>query len=255
MQFDEKWSFVAKKQENCDERLDPADARRGESWDHVAFDPEHRVVVAVVPGKRTAANCRRLISEFRQRTGGRLMRLMTSDEYPSYKVAIHEVYGLRSVPLTVLPRPRGRPRLPKKRVPPKLNYAVVHKHRRKGRVVKVSLEVVFGSRESVAAALRQSAVSRVVNTAFVERHNGTDRHRNARKARGTYRFSKDWQVHEAMTYFTMYSYNFCWPVRTLASRDEATGRTEPRTPAMAAGLSDRVWPLRDWVTLPATQQL
>ena len=65
-----------------------------------------------------------------------------------------------------------------------------------------------------------SRVSRAINTAFVERQNGTDRHRNARKARKTYRFSKDWRYHEAVTYLTLYSYNFCWPVRTLAVRDE-----------------------------------
>jgi IS1 family transposase len=253
VQFDEKWSFVAKKQDRCDAAADPADIERGESWDHVAFDPEHRLVVAVVPGKRTAENCRGLVAEFRRRTGGRLMRLMTSDEYPSYKVAIREVYGLRSVPLTVLPRPRGRPRVPKRRVPPGLTYAMVHKHRVGGRVTKVTLETVFGSDASVAAALQGSAVSRVVNTAFVERHNGTDRHRNARKARGTYRFSKDWHVHEAMTYFTMYSYNFCWPVRTLAEADPS-GTRRPRTPAIASGLSDHVWSIREWATLPATQR-
>jgi IS1 family transposase len=252
VQYDEKWSFVARKQERCDPDA-PADAQRGESWDHVAFDPEHRLVVAVVPGKRTAANCRKLVAEFHRRTQGRVMRLMTSDQYPSYRIAIHDVYGLRSVPLTVLPRPRGRPRPPVKRVPPDLNYAVVHKHRENGRVTKVSTEVVFGSEASVAAALRQSAVSKAINTAFVERYHGTDRHRNARKVRGTYRFSKDWQMHEAMTWFTTYSYNFCWPVRTLATRDD-DGRRQPQTPAMSAGLSDHVWPLSEWVKLPATQR-
>lgn len=219
----------------------------------MAFDPEHRLVLAVVPGKRTAANCRALVDEFRRRTAGRLMRLMTSDEYPSYKVAIHGAYGLRTVPLPVLPRPRGRPRVPKRRVPDGLTYAVVHKHRTDGRVTKVTLRTVFGAEESVAAALRASACSRAVNTAFVERHNGTDRHRNARKARGTYRFSKDALVHEAMTYFTMYSYNFCWAVRTLARRD-GDGVKRPHSPAMAAGLADHVWTLSEWARLPATQR-
>ena len=65
-----------------------------------------------------------------------------------------------------------------------------------------------------------SKVSRAINTAFVERQNGTDRHRNARKARKTYRFSKDWRYHEAVTYLTMYVYNFCWPVRTLRVKDD-----------------------------------
>ena len=257
VQFDEKWSFVGKKQEHCQEQEqdgdDPSRPRQGDNWDHVAFDPEHRLVVTVVPGKRTAQNCRELVREFRQRTGGRIMRLMTSDEYPSYKVAIHDVYGLRSVPLVVLPRPSGRARAPRKRVPAELNYAMVHKHRDKnGHVTQIGLEVVFGSEESVATALKQSSASKVINTSFIERYNGTDRHRNARKARRTYRFSKDWQVHEGMTYFTMYCYNFCWPVRTLSVKDPS-GRRRQRTPAMCAGLSDHVWPVQEWMTLPARQ--
>jgi hypothetical protein len=52
-----------------------------------------------------------------------------------------------------------------------------------------------------------------VNTALVERHNATDRNRNTRKARKTYCFSKDWWIHRALTFFTMYSDNFCWPIR------------------------------------------
>jgi len=252
--MDEKWSFVAKKQDNVGPG-DAGDERVGESWDHVALDPEHRLVLAVVPGKRTAANCNALVSEVFRRTGGparRLPRLITTDEYPSYKVAIHDVYGRRFVPLPVLPRPKGRPRVAGKRVPPGLNYAVVHKHREDGRVVKVEAEVVFGTEQSVAAALRRSKASRAVNTSFVERHNGTDRHRNARKARDTYRFSKEARAHDAATYFTMYSYNFCWPVRTLAVK-QADGRRVPRTAAMAAGLTDHVWSIREWVTLPAVQ--
>ena len=113
--------------------------------------------------------------------------------------------------------------------------------------------VIFGRRADVEAALKASTVSRHVNTSFVERHNGTDRNRNARKVRKTYCFSKDWDMHAAMTYFTMYTYNFCWPVRTLATRDEF-GHRHPRTPAMAAGLTTHVWTLHEWLTFPARQQ-
>ena len=123
VQFDEKWAFVGKKEEHC--QGGAVDAWRGDSWDHVAFDPQHRLVVAVVPGKRTAANCRRLIEEFARRTQRRIMRLMTSDDYPSYKIAIRDVYGLRSLPLRILNQ-RGRgpqPTLIRKRPPPQLNYA------------------------------------------------------------------------------------------------------------------------------------
>jgi hypothetical protein len=113
-------------------------------------------------------------------------------------------------------------------------------------------ERVFGTAEALREALDESSASQTVNTSFVERHHGTDRGRNARKSRKTYRFSKDWEVHEAMTYFTLYSYNFCWPVRTLRVRSEE-GVWQPRTPAMAAGLADHVWSLEEWLAFPAFQ--
>ena len=106
---------------------------------------------------------------------------------------------------------------------------------------------------AILVALGQSRVSRWINTSFLERQNATDRHRNARKVRKAYTFSKDWQVHESMTYFSMYSYNFCWPVRTLAERDDR-GCLRRRTPAMAAGLADHVWTMREWVTMPCVQR-
>jgi len=48
------------------------------------------------------------------------------------------------------------------------------------------------------------------------------------------------------------SYNFCWPVRTLAFRDEE-GRLRGRSPAMAAGLADHVWSMSEWLSFPAVQ--
>jgi hypothetical protein len=128
----------------------------------------------------------------------------------------------------------------------------VHKKREDDRVVAVERRLVFGTEHSLEAALAASAVSRAVNTSFVERQHGTDRGQNARKARKTYRFSKDWRVHEAMSDFTLYRYNFGWVVRTLRQRDEQ-GRWQRRTPAMAAGLSDHVWSLREWVSFPTVQ--
>ena len=142
--------------------------------------------------------------------------------------------------------------VPEKVPPPGMNYATVEKRRRRGRVVEILTRVVFGTMAALARALAKSKVSRRINTSFLERQNATDRHHNARKVRKTYTFSKDWRVHEAMTYFTMYSYNFCWPVRTLEHRDEG-GRVRKRTPAMAAGLADHVWTMREWITMPAVQ--
>ena len=92
--------------------------------------------------------------------------------------------------------------------PADLQYATVPKTRHKGRVVHGEPRIVFGEEDAIRAALEASPVSTTIHTAFVERHHGTDRNRNGRKGRKTACCSKDWQVHNAVTSFTMYSYNF-----------------------------------------------
>ncbi len=250
VQFDEKWSFVTKKEKQV-QPDDPEAPEQGDQWDHVALDPEHRLVVSVVVGKRTEEHTRLLVEDFHRRTEGRVMDLMTSDELPAYAAVIQEVYGTTVVP----PRTGkpGRPAGPRVELPEKLQYATVHKTRQANRVVAVDTRVVYGTEAGVQEALERSATATSVNTSYIERHNGTDRHRNARKARKTYRFSKDWTVHAAMTHLSYYSYNFCWPVRTLRQRDERE-RWQPRTPAMAAGLANHVWSYEEWFTLPAVQR-
>jgi IS1 family transposase len=250
VQFDEKWAFVAKKEKNCDPG-DPADDRKGDTWDHVAIDAESRLIISVVPGARTAESVVAVVEDVKRRTGGRLMALITTDGYPAYEEALLQAYGETITP----PRTgrRGRPKAPYKVAPAGLTYAVVEKTREKGRVVSIATRVVFGTMAVVIAALGMSRVSRAINTSFVERQNGTDRHRNARKARKTYRFSKDWRHHEAVTYLTMYVYNFCWPVRTLRIRDEE-GRWQKRSPAMAAGLADHVWSITEWLAFPSVRR-
>ena len=134
-------------------------------------------------------------------------------------------------------------------MPAGLTYATVHKHRQNGRVVSVSTTLVFGTWFGLLLALAMSAVSWVVNAAFVERHNGTDRGRCSRKGRKRYEFSKDWEVHVAATRFSYFSYNFCWPVRTLRVKGD-DGRWRARTPAMAAGLTDHAWTMRERLSYP-----
>lgn len=179
------------------------------------------------------------------------MRRMTSDEYPVYASAIRATYG----PLVTPPR-TGRPGRPRKArlvMPPALTYATAHKQRENNRVVSVSTRVVFGTAAAVAAARVSSTVSGSVNTCFVERHNGTDRNRCRRQVRKSYGLSKDGDVHRAATAFRYFSYNFCGPVRTWRVKGD-NGHWRTRTPAMAAGLTDHVWSLQEWLTLPAVQQ-
>ena len=249
VQLDEKWSFVAKKQRNCDP-TDPADDHKGDWYDHVAFDAESRLVLEVVPGAGVIESVEEVVAAVKDRTGARPPALVTSDEYAAYETVIATTFGAVAPEAPTGPG-RRRP-LPQRRPDPALTYATVHKEREGGRVVAVHRRVVLGSRRGVGGALQASACSRAINTSFVERQHATDRGRNARKARKVYTFSKDWRVHEAMTYFTMYSYNFCWAVRTLRVR-RGDGSWQRRTPAMAAGLAQHAWSLREWLTFPTVQ--
>jgi len=191
-------------------------------------------------GKRLADNAVLLLGGVRDRLGGRVPELVTSDEYAAYPEALLAVFGVEQTP----PRTGkpGRPAGPRVVPPAGMAYGTVHKTREAGRVVRVEPRAVFGD-----------APAGGISTSYLERQNATDRHRNARKGRRTYRFSRDWDAHGALTAFTMYSYNFCWPVRTL--REKATaGGWQQRTPAMAAGLADHVWSLEEWVNRPAVQR-
>jgi IS1 family transposase len=97
VQLDEKWSFVYKKEQNCDAD-NPADARRGDNWDHVALDARHKLVLAVVNGKRTMRNTKRLLRLTAKRLQHRVPRLITSDEYKPYQEAILEAFGEKHIP-------------------------------------------------------------------------------------------------------------------------------------------------------------
>ena len=66
-------------------------------------------------------------------------------------------------------------------------------------------------------------------------------------------FSKKWDYHNLKTYFVAYSYNFCWPVRTLRKKVSEKKYLQ-QTPAMAAKLTDHVWELREWLEMSFVQR-
>ncbi len=178
---------MGKKQKNCDPTK-PADDHKGDWWDHVAYDPEHKLVLAVVPGARVAESVEEVVTAVKGRLDDQPPALMTSDEYAAYETVIEATFS-EAVP----PAPAGPGRrrlLPERRLDPGVAYATVRKERAKGRVVAVHRRVVLGSQHAVDCALAASGCSRTINTSLVERQHGTDRGRNARKARKTSRFSQ-----------------------------------------------------------------
>lgn len=205
-------------------------------------------MLSLISRKRTKENCKKLVEDVKNRTSGRIDILISSDNYAIYESVIEEVY---SSTVSQVHSPEGVSELKTKIVmPDELGYVVVSKRREKGSVVEVIKKIVFGTMEMVEKLLLRSKVSMKFNTSFVERNNGTERGQNSRKRRKSYCFSKNWEIHNAVSYFIGFSYNFCWSVRTLRLK-EIDGRWKMRTPAMAAGLTDHIWTVEEWVTYPA----
>jgi hypothetical protein len=161
------WAFVAKKQKNCDP-ADPDDDHKGVWWDHVAFDPGHKLVLAVVPGARVTESVVEVVTAVKDRLGEQPPALATSDEYAVYQTVIEEAFS-RPVVMPQQPaRPGRRPLLPERRLDPGVTYATVRKERQNNRVVAVHRTVVLGSQRAVDEALSASVCSRTINRVVLQ---------------------------------------------------------------------------------------
>jgi IS1 family transposase len=247
-----RWTRCGASWEKKDKSLteeERASGELGSQWDHVAVDPETKLMVSLVQGSsRDQATCDKLVEDFAERTGGVPPELVTTDEHAQYKNSILKKYGVEYRPRRR--SRRGRKRSTRRRGPPGMVYATVKKTRKNGRVVHVRREIVLGTEEDLVAALEASSCSKTINTSFVERNNGTSRHFNSRKQRDTYSFSKQLAEHEAMSWLTVAHYNFCWTNRTLRV-PLGEQRYTKRSPAMAAGLADHVWTVEELLTRQA----
>jgi len=135
---------------------------------------------------------------------------------------------------------------------PGLLYAQVIKTVRRQRLVRVSHRVVFGTLEAVQEVL--AACGWQINTAFIERLNLSFRQHVAAVGRRVTTLCKGEQgLHQQLALYHTY-YNFClphaslrqpWPQPLPTHGHGSAKRWQSRTPAMAAGLTDHVWTLRE----------
>lgn len=218
------------------------------------IDPQTKLIVSLVVARRDADAVVRLFTDFRERTCGDLPELICTDEYAVYETVILDTYGAWRSELELTPEEVeeiGQERMSEYYFPVEITYAAVHKEREGGRVVSVSERLVLGGEEQLGETLAASEQSRTVNTSFVERWNGTQRHFNARKKRKAYTFSKELSSHEACTWLVVAWYNFGWCVRTLRQKVQGSPpRYRSRTPAMAAGLTDHAWSMPELLRYP-----
>jgi hypothetical protein len=160
-----------------------------------------------------------------------------SDGWGGIDDAMVEVYG-------VVPEYQGIGRPPTvKRPQPGWQYLQVVKQRENGRVVGVKLRVIFGDKDAVLELLGKS-------TAYVERTHLTMRLFNGRLTRRTLAFSKALKMYRASAAWEDLVYNFARPLKTLRVEvfDTPKRRWQPRTPAMAAGLADHIWTVKELLT-------
>ena len=208
------------------------------------LDPETKLIVSLVVGRRTAATAAAAFQDFYERTDGNLPELITTDAYAPYKEIIISTWGVYKEDLELTEAEKEAldwAHWPPLYFPVEIAYATVHKERENGRVVKVERQVVLGTDDQVAAALQGGKVAPTINTNYVERWNGTNRHFNARKARKVCTFSKELVFHVAVTWLCVVYYNFGWTPRTLREQIQSEPpRYRYQTPAMAAGLTDAV---------------
>lgn len=129
---------------------------------------------------------------------------------------------------------RGRARL---QVWPQLCIATVIKRTQKKRVVESTRKMTRGALAQASYLLQASRGGTLLNTAFIERFNGTMRERLATLTRKCRHAAQRLEALEAGMYLVGCTYNFCWPHQQLSSRQMG----HPCTPAMASGLTDHIW--------------
>lgn len=134
----------------------------------------------------------------------------------------------------------GRPRLV---LPEGVMVAQVIKRYAKRRVKEVVRRVVRGTEQAVRARVGQTqrSAQAVINTAYIERLNAAFRARLAPLARRTRAGVHRRATLEAGMWLVGSCYNFCRTHRSLLVVEEAGRKREERTPAQAAGLTDRCW--------------
>jgi hypothetical protein len=182
------------------------------------------------------------LAKLKARTDGR-PPLLTSDKLPAYVDALIAHDSTPEPP--PVKRGPGRPRQHSRRVlDPALCSAQVDKRREQGRVVEVRRRMIFGTPEIVTEILG----SQQINTSSGERDNLTSRQSNGRFVRKTLSYSKKAYYLQQHLDLEDAVFNFVRPHLSwrVALPQPINGRKwQPRTPAMAAGLTDHIWTLEE----------
>jgi IS1 family transposase len=225
-------------------------------WLWLAFDPVSKLIPVLHLGPRTQEAAHTVVHELRRRLNPDCLPVFTSDALPLYFDALSAHFG--SWVKVVGRRKREW------QVVAGLVYGQVKKVYRRRKLVRVNSTMLLGTREELKTALQRLGLSGKLTTAFVERVNLTIRQSVAgllRRTRSTAQKAPCLLAH--LEWWRVY-YHF---VRTheslrvaLAQPIDRGGKRTPqryrqRTPAMAAGLTDRRWTVRELLAWPMVPEV
>jgi hypothetical protein len=223
---------------------------RAPSWVWTAMDPTSKLLVVVDVGCRTLAMAQRVVHQVTRVLAPGCVPLFLTDGLKDYGTALLTHFGQwvhpeRRQEKGPRPKPRWMPL-------PELLYAQVVKAYRRRRLVGVTHRVVFGTRLATEQVL--AACGWTINTAFIERLNLDIRQRVAAIGRRVNTLCQgEASLLDQLVLFQVY-HNFVLPHASLrqplpipeASHGSGSAkRWRPCTPAMAAGLTDHVWSLKE----------
>lgn len=211
VQVDEIWSFTYAKQKNVSAAKSAPDGA-GDTWTWTAIDADSKLVIGWFVGGRDGECANMFMSDVAARLLNRVQ--LTSDGHKAYLEAVEGAFGA-DVDYAQLVKMYGNsPETLKGKYSP-------------AECTGIKKTVVEGEPDE-----------KYISTSYVERQNLTMRMHMRRFTRLTNGFSKKVEQHaNAVALHFMY-YNFCRIHKTLRM-----------TPAMAAGVTDRLWDVKDIVAL------
>jgi IS1 family transposase len=222
---------------------------RSPYWVWTVMDPQSKLVVVVEVGSRTLAMAQRVVHQVTEMLARDCVPLFVTDGLKDYATALLTHFGHWRQPERRQDKgPRPKPRwMPL----PALRYAQVVKSYRRRRLVSVTHRVVFGTQLAIEQVL--AACGWTINTAFIERLNLDIRQRVAAVGRRVNTLCRGEEgLRDQMVLFQTY-HNFVVPHASLrqplpvaeATNGGSAKVWRPCTPAMAAGVTDHVWTLRE----------
>jgi IS1 family transposase len=248
VQLDEMWNFIERKHTGEPDATGESgpDSADGRQWVWISFAPEFRLMIAAIVGPRTLDTAQEVVAATKARVAG--IPAFFSDGFTCYLAALIAAFHV----VMTFPRTgkRGRPRKPRCAPHPELVYGQLVKQKKQGKLLTLSTRVVLG-------AERLTHLGLTISTALVERVNLTLRQALAPLARKTSSFCKDRERMRQRVVLYQAFYNMARPHMSLRQplpphertrHDAILPRWRECTPAMAAGITDHVWTLRELLT-------